>query len=343
MQDRFSRAADKLASAVDKIASREEPPAQAPAPGGPGGVDVETRRAVLSLLAKENPRYAGRNLVGEYETFQRSYADYRTKWQTANPGETFDYDAEEHAQWKERNEPQVAGDDILRAEGRLDARREAEAAVERERRKMEAREAEVRAGNAAQEAPGHLAQMLGAADLDALKAKDPQLAFFARRLAQGLSQFHRQIYEVIRPGNEFQERNPVHATIAGLIAKYEPALVRLPPENLVREGRRFATQAQYEALPKSEKDLYWTARMAPDVVAGLATMEFKRRAEEESAAWQRETGSAPPPAPAGIPASPAPPAGQIVPARPPAATPGPATSPMAPPPPDKKLDYFFSS
>lgn len=323
---RIASAAEKLERAADRLS---QPPADpAPPPETPPeDFDRKLRAEALRDL-QGRKEFAGRNLVGEFEEFEKSLGEYRKRWETAHPGEAFDLEADEHSGWRDRNEPDIDAEALIRAEARVEGRWEASkiAAQDREARDREA--AAAQAQQIAQGAPAKLLAQLGAEDLEKLRAKDPALALAAREAMAGVVGATRAVHELCRPGAVASPTNMTHQWVLGTVDYYEASLASLPPDQTIRDGRTFVRQQEYDRMPPEKRDGVWTLRNEPDMVEHLVHAQFRTLVQNRAEDIRSFMAPPPPPAAAGAPAPPPAPA---VPPAPPAPVTSPATSPMAPP------------
>jgi hypothetical protein len=312
---------------LERAAERLNAPAPAPeAPAQPADSELspeeaerELRKAALQELQKRR-EYSGRNLVGEYEEFTTALGEYQKRWETGHPGEDFDLDADEHSGWRDRNEPDVDAEALIRTEARIEARREAQQITANERNRLQQEQATMHAEALAQDAPVKVIGLLGAESLEKLKEKDPALAYAAKEALPGVVGITKVVHEICRPGAVAQAANPHHQWVLGTVAYYEHSLATLPPDQTIRGGRRFVRGAEYDRLPPAQKEQAWTLRHDPGMVESLAHAQLQRMIQNRADDLRQFMVPAPA-APA--PATPAP--------TPPSPVPTPSVSPVTPP------------
>ena len=330
---RIASAAERLEKAADRLNAPPAPAAPA-APADPAQPELspeeserELRKAALQELQKRR-EYSGRNLVGEYEEFTTALGEYQKRWETAHPGEDFDLDDNEHTGWRERNEPDVDAEDLIRTEARIEARREATQIAEQERLRYQQEIVAEQAKVLAQDAPAKVLAQLGAESLEQLKAKDPVLALAVKEAIPGVIGATRVVHELCRPGAKAAPNNPTHQWVLGTVTFYESSLASMPAADTMRDGRRFVRGAEYDRLSPEQKEHAWTLRNETAVVEQLVHSQFRTAIQNRAEDLRSFIGPAapapgtPPPAPAAPP--PPPPA-------PPAPVTSAATSPLAPP------------
>lgn len=320
---RIASAAERLERAAERLnapAPAPEAPAQpADSELSPEEAERELRKAALQELQKRR-EYSGRNLVGEYEEFTTALGEYQKRWETGHPGEDFDIDADEHSGWRDRNEPDVDAEALIRTEARIEARREAQQITANERNRLQQEQATLHAEVLAQDAPAKVIGLLGAESLEKLKEKDPALAYAAKEALPGVVGITKVVHEICRPGAVAQAANPHHQWVLGTVAYYEHSLATLPPDQTIRGGRRFVRGAEYDRLPPAQKEQAWTLRHDPGMVESLAHAQLQRMIQNRADDLRQFMVPAPA-APA--PATPAP--------TPPSPVPTPSVSPVTPP------------
>lgn len=322
---RIATAAERLERAADRLA---QPTAEPPPPADTSPEDLERKLRVEALQdLQKRKEFTGRNLLGEFDEFEKSLGEYRKRWETAHPGEDFDFDADEHNSWRDRNEPDVDAELLIRAEARVEARWESAQLMAQERAARDREAVAQQAQQIAQEAPGKLLAQLGAEDLEKLRAKDPALALAAREAFPGVVGATKVVHELCRPGVKDNPSNPTHQFVLGTVAYYEASLASLPADQTIRDGRTFVRQQDYDRLPPERRDGVWTLRNEPGMVEHLVHAQFRtlveNRAADIRAFMQPAAPAAAPGTPPTPPATPSP--------APPAPVAAPTTSPMAPP------------
>lgn len=215
---------------------------------------------------------------------------YKQQWMAANPGREFVSSDDEHRGFYDTNEPPIDEDDLEEAKEAVTikkAREEAKREGQEQLRKIEAENAVrgaaphvVRAAAAATATFVELAvpelvkeikasgqQILAKESLEKLEDADPAaydvLQEFGERVKVVSAEMEKltiigDVYkpnrnlEVIikRPGNRDEKIYP-HAEILDFAQATEMQVAKLPPEETIRDGRRFVTQGQYDQMVDS--------------------------------------------------------------------------------------------
>jgi len=346
---KLGEAADRLVAAADRLrgTSPAEPAAAPAPPAEPADEETALRRQALELLQSTDRKYRGRQLVAEFDDFMRSLDKYKARWEAEHPGEEFDYEADAHEEWRNRNGMDVADEDLIRAEARVEARRDFEERLAEERRQQAEREAAGRAEALAAEVPAKFLGRFDAETIESLKTKDPDLAYEVQATLPAAVAAARAVHELCRPGAAEDPRSDIHRNVLSLVTYYEDLLSRMPAEETIRDGQQFVPHATYVKLPPEQQRRTWTLRYAPGAVESLVLSKFKEIAEQRTQArkaWiapPAPAAPAPPAPPVPTPPAPVPPTPVPAQVRPPAASAGPAASPIAPPAAERGTDYFF--
>lgn len=345
--ERLNRAADRLSRAAEKLQPKE---LATPAPEGKEDEEAALRREALRLL-EGSKKYAGRSLVGEYDRFLSELRSYKEAWQKENPNATFDYEAEEHEAWRDKHHPDIDDEDVIRAEAKVEARREVQEAFKEQEAKMAAAEADRMGAARAAEAPKELVKEFGVETLEELKAKDPAMALAVREASGKLTPLIRAVYGLEHttapadvPGEAWAA---ARRYVLGTVALYEHQISRLPVEQSVRDGKVFVPSERYEQLTPAQREQAWTLSRAPEVVTALIMgrirEDVKARAEDLRGWLPASAPAAPAPTPAAPAAAPTPSAPGMIPATFPVKPPSPSASggvsPVVPPA-SGGVDYF---
>lgn len=295
---------EKLASTTAEAATRAavEAVKQQPKPA-PAAEEVtlpasEQRRVnYLKRLEQLYPdKYA--DVASRYEKSYKEIEKYQRKWEQANPGETFDPEAQEHTSFFEKNAVDWEDEDYAEAvaEEKAEAVRRQTVAEyeERERRK----EAAPRAQEKARTVTKELVQELDPAfkDLDPFapdadtKAEDLDpvkgpVIVNAARFAEQFVKTSNRLFEGV---DKFDAANPLHKQISDFASQKEQAILALPrDQQLDNQGRTFLPADRYYSLPAKERARTWT--LSADDVAFLARQEI---AEDAKKAIAREEARA---------------------------------------------------
>lgn len=295
---------EKLASTTAEAATRAAVEAvKQQSPAAPVDEEVtlpasEQRRVnYLKRLEQLYPdKYA--DVASRYEKSYKEIEKYQRKWEQANPGETFDPEAQEHTSFFEKNAVDWEDEDYAEAvaeEKSESVRRQTVAEYEeRERRK----EAAPRAQEKARSVTKDLVQELDPAfkDLDPFapdadaKAEDldPVKGPVIVNAARFAEQFVKTSNRLFDGVDKFDAANPLHKQISDFASQKEQAIMALPrDQQLDNQGRTFVPADRYYSLPPKERARTWT--LSADDVAFLARQEI---AEDAKKAIAREEARA---------------------------------------------------
>lgn len=289
---------EKLASTTAEAATRaaveavKQQPKPAPAVEEVTLPASEQRRInYLKRLEQLYPdKYA--DVASRYEKSYKEIEKYQRKWEQANPGETFDPEAQEHTAFFEKNAVDWEDEDYAEAvaEEKAEAVRRQTVAEyeERERRK----EAAPRAQEKARSVTMDLVQELDPAfkDLDPFapdadtKAEDldPVKGPVIVNAARFAEQFVKTSNRLFDGVDKFDAANPLHKQISDFASQKEQAIMALPrDQQLDNQGRAFVPADRYYSLPAKERARTWT--LSADDVAFLARQEIAEDAKKEIA------------------------------------------------------------
>lgn len=344
---KLNRVVEKLDQVVDKLGKAA--PANTPPPAAPEP-EPDLRTQALQSLSSD-PKYRGRNLVEEYQEYEKSWKGYKQEWIAKHPGEKFDPEDEAHDSFRDAYEPDIDDRDLVRAEARLEARREAEEAIRAQRAELARERIQDTARRAEQEA----ATLLTDVPIDKLEAEDPAKADAIEEALPAAKRLVRLAHEMFTPGSPigWDQNNPDHRTMMALVGNAEDLLASQPADQTTLDGRRFVTAGEWNKLSERERQRAWTPAQEPRVVEVFlgnhlkATVEaragkLRERYTKRAAKFAGPTPPAPTPAlaptPAPVPAptpTPTPPAGGT-PLQSPVAAPGTGNGKSG-------IDYFFGA
>lgn len=280
---------------------------------------------------------------------------YRKAWQKENPGEEFDMDSPDHADWMRDNEPYVSEEDLEYAKEeamRRKLRTEIRSEIEPLRRRVAEREADEKSAPIiAQTLNGSVKELVAQINPELkdltdeelgadLKDKDPVAAHVILRTAPSYVPL---ISETIRlfSGKPYDPNNQVHVHLDRYAQGLEQSFAGMPPEQTYISGPkgnlRFATRTQYAKLSPAEKAKCWTVDKET-IVHCLRrdwTLETTRSYQEYKTLVEAISGKTPPapnskpaPKPAAVATPPPEPEEEPVPSR----SPSVRSSSPAPPP-----------
>lgn len=246
--------------------------------------EKETLR-VLQEMATLNPD-KHKELPGKFATGQRELRKYEKQWEKEHPGEDFKIDAEEHAEFLEKHNPEWSDGDFTKAERSL-IKKEVKDEVSKEfqpklseiqQREREREAAPVIHNEAIAAAKQFWGQMpeqyKGVLNADGtvnddilnkIQQEDPDGYEEVMKVATGLNH---EIVELRKlfPMEEgkprlidFDPGNPIHRAIDAFGVQLEQDILHNPPDKQLNdEGDQFLPNDQYYRLPKAERKGHWT-------------------------------------------------------------------------------------
>lgn len=292
---------DKLGEAVgrsvaqvmderDARALRKTKQDEAPLPDDIKG-DVDK----LALLERQFPeKYKG--YVEKYKSNLKKLADYADKWEEEHPGENFDEDADEHADFRSQLEADTEYDEddhvaalaneiADRKVARVKADVETQLQPIKRREMMQAKQGEIittrdRAGNSYWDNMGD--EFKGVLDeqgnvvpqkLDEIRTKDPVIhdivvngAAFVENMAAETFMLDNELVEFMgdKPitGStppQVAQQIQAHAFLSRFASDAEQRMASRPAEKQMdAEGRTFLPRTKYNSLPVRQREKYWT-------------------------------------------------------------------------------------
>lgn len=287
---------------------------------------------VLQEMAEAEPdKYKSK--PHEFLEYAKEFDKYKTRWEQQNPGQAFDMEADEHADFFEKHEPDFNDADFRRAETRLEYKRIHQ--KDREEFEERIRKAELKAtipqvqqqaqAIATESANKYLSNVLPKegdkpVELVKLKEIDPITHDIIIAHQKHLGDMVTEIHKIAELGSDYFNPNlPIHRGIAEFINAQEAQVRALPAEQQINEGKMFATLADFSAMPEKEKARHWTLEeqdfimLAENYYATFTnrTVEAEKNklktfAERYGYAPKAAQNGTPPPAPSPDPASPKP-------------------------------------
>lgn len=248
--------------------------------------DAQTR-AVFQVMA-ENPKFAG--LPERFDKFLKEESAYKVEWLKANPGKTFDPEAEVHATFYDAHEPEFDDTAFHRAEAKLEVRQEIESKLKREEDqkrattvKQEAQKRSTDRQNAAVQdvvnrvVPADLAKKHGL-NLDALEEENPAVGLVVRTQVERMAPLLAEVSQVLDPtiGAPINVENPIHQDMLKRVAEIEETLKSKPDAETQHRGRSFADLETYNAMPPAQRARYWTIWQEPDMVSAVISSGFAK-------------------------------------------------------------------
>lgn len=306
-------------------------------PEPPKDPELELRIEALGLL-QNDPDYAGRNLEGEYREYMKKAEAYETEWKKSHPKEEFDLDSAEHANWREDNIPDIAEEDIKKAEIRAQA-------LQDFRRERDGEVGGMIERRAVEQSTEAVSEMLGFADgktyasIDELAKADPGAAVVAEFYTDRARDAVEAIVRLYSPGSTAKPdpNNRVHKDLTAKVDEWERTIMSIPAEQrpVDHMGRPFVSSKEFDRMKPIDRNRVWTLKRSPEQIRGVYMGLLRSAAKAQYDRLPKPTA---PPAPAPAPA-PAPPVGK--PGRAPSVDPGPGIMPGAPTPTPTKNRSFW--
>ena len=207
---------------------------------------------------------------------------YIAEWKRAHPGQEFDKDAEEHAEFYEEHEPYASTADRAKAQRRIGAdlaKAEAEATAKRVSEPVQRQLARDRAerdskapmdqfltGLRAAAVEAADPEMKGA-DLSKLKEEHPMLEEIVGGIHQSVQPAISELF-ALKHGAPFDAKNKTHEAIMGVAVQLERQILDLPEDDralpvLGKGGkvvayRHFVPMAQYRDMDENQRRSAWT-------------------------------------------------------------------------------------
>jgi hypothetical protein len=278
-EDIANRVADKL-----KVKPQPEPPKADPMAGF-NDEDKEELKVLQEL--GNSPKYKGRDLVKETTEFWRREEEYTLNWKKNNPGKKFNSEDDEHAEFYDANQPDIADKDITDAHITVRAReiaaKEIDARVKKEvdpiRQELSAAARDtleikikpiiatgVAAAVAAMavEAVPEFKEILKDGKLtpeavDAMQEQDPAAMQAINREGRALRARVAEVKRMAHLGEHFEfdagkrvelkdgEVIRPHQEIMDAAIALENKIIRGPKEGKIRDGRHFISTSMFHA------------------------------------------------------------------------------------------------
>lgn len=258
----------------------------------------------LGVLPDIDAKYKGRNLRRELADAYAKERAYRKTWEKKNPGETFDPDAADHADFYASIQPNIRPADLRKADRfviQSEAAKLAERNIEerigpdlqsiRSQRAMQqiapaiqdAQQTVVTSmaegmgeefSAAMAESPEKFAELLGSAP--DVRDAAIQIGGIADAAIEQMARLHAGIERA-------DQKNPNHARFFSFIDGLEQAAANGEIEPPEIKGRIFATREEYVAMTPRQQSKAWTVahfEEFPKLLASYAKTRIKARIEE---------------------------------------------------------------
>jgi hypothetical protein len=258
----------------------------------------------LAVLPELDAKYKGRNLRKELADAYAKEKSYRKTWEKKNPGETFDPESSDHADFYAGIQPNIRPADLRKADRvvlQREAVRQAERNIEekigpdlqsiRSQRAMqqvapaiqEAQQTVVTSmaegmgeefSTAMAESPEKFSELLG----NAPDVRDAaiQIGGIADAAIEQMARLHAGIERA-------DQKNPNHARFFSFIEGLEQAAANGEIEPPEIKGRIFATREEYVAMTPRQQSKAWTVahfEEFPKLLASYAKTRIKAKIEE---------------------------------------------------------------
>lgn len=236
------------------------------------------RLEILTQMEKDSPvDYKG--VSDKFTAGCKAELEYQAKWESENPDETFDPEAEAHSEFYAKHDVKFDDDDYATAITRLETakvRKEyedketaRETARKSEARKLEAipamqQESNLTADEMLKEMGGEFAKVHkegGAVDNDVVKklfADDPsaEMVFKAAKYAQDVAAETYRLYNGLA---EYDQNKPtaIQQEIIDYILEQEDSILNLDPKELLNKGKTFATYQNWLAMTPEQQAKHW--------------------------------------------------------------------------------------
>jgi len=265
----------------------------------------ETRRiAVLERMEKIDARYNG--LAERYKANKTKLRTYAEEWERANAGEKFDENADEHTDFIEALEAQVAYDDDdytealadIRTDQKLESKKsELDERVSRVERAEKTREEAPKIRSAGVVAGNEFWKDMGddfkgvvdekgeisAENLKTIADSDPVKYDIAVGAAQAAEATAQTIYMLANGLATYDPQNPTHENLGRFAITQEQEMRKRPLEKQTNEqGQVFASKAEYDRMSKTERAKHWT--FSPDDLTYMAVRSISKQAKAHLAA-----------------------------------------------------------
>lgn len=265
----LAEAQKPLVEAIQKQVKREEPKAEE-APKPTLSKSDEKMVARLKKLEEINPNYKGS--ADNYLKFKEAERQYQSKWEAAHPDEEFDPSDDTHSKWYEKNEPSIDEDDFEEAKEALIREQAEKAAEERFRKELEPVKRKQAEESAIAKAAPKIEKTLQTIGRNAASAIDPKLGelkdlskigeedpIAAEVLTDTASRWMpiAQGASLLYSGHPVDQDNPVFQAVGELVSTLETQISQLDEDMQVRNGKQFATIAEYAKMSPREQARHW--------------------------------------------------------------------------------------
>lgn len=264
---------------------------------------VKKLRPVYEELHKANPDKYPADLTHRMARFIQAEQERADKWEAEHEGETYDSEADEHADWYEKNQPKIDQDDAIDARASLKANEiiekriaprqaEAEAKIERQQLDPQLRVAAKSLG----------VDIIKAVDPEFKDGGDPMVAYTALTERDPIAAeaamvvdnaFSRMVYEAGLLWNgvqQFDPKSPVHNHAMRVLEEFEGALSQAPRAEIRKGNKDWIPVAQYAQLNEQQRAMFYTTEYSDlvDYVRMHAAPQAAKSYYENKSAKSRE-------------------------------------------------------
>lgn len=265
----LAEAQKPLVEAIQKQTKREESKVEE-VPKPTLSKSDEKMVARLRKLEEINPNYKGS--ADNYLKFKEAERQYQSKWEAAHPDEEFDPSDDAHSKWYEKNEPSIDEDDFEEAKEALIREQAEKAAEERFRKELEPVKRKQAEESAIAKAALKIEKTLQTIGRNAAAAIDPKLGelkdlskigeedpIAAEILTDTASRWMpiAQGASLLYSGHPADQNNPVFQAVGELVSTLETQISQLDEDMQVRNGKQFATIAEYAKMSPREQARHW--------------------------------------------------------------------------------------
>lgn len=280
---------EKLGAAVGRaVAAATKPKEDKPPTEELPELDQRRMAVLRQMETQYGERYKG--LADRYVANLKKHKEYKAKWESEHPGEEYDEDAEEHADFLEPLERDIAYDEDDYVEALTDLKlsdrmkkvdehvskelaplKQQEQFVEHRPKIIETRD---KIGNRfwermgdefkdvlkeVEHKDGRKEIQINGEVLQELAKTDPDTHAVVVNAAKASESYAAEVYLLDHQLREFDPKNEMHQTLRAFVADREGALAAKPAQSTADEfGRVFLPRAQFNALPAERRQHYWT-------------------------------------------------------------------------------------
>jgi len=279
--DELKRATESLRDAANDIrkASQTKDPESA-ALELPEEIDVDELQALEEIDPK---KFKGLEAKARKFWGKGGQEDqYIAEWKKANPGQQFDSEASEHAEFYEKNEPFVTDQERKAAQRHIGAKIATTKAEEAARKVTEPVQRQIARDRAVKAAEPQQTKWEQDLIKDAVETADPESkGIDVSKLADEHPLLHgvvTQLHESVKPalaelfalknGAPFDDKNPVHTTLMTVAEQLESQILQQPeadrelpilgPGGKVVGYKTFLPMRQFHGLSKAKQGDHWT-------------------------------------------------------------------------------------